>query len=111
DLLGIALAHAQNVLELALLNARYRRIADHATIGDDADPANGKTLTQAVDYRQQGGNVSGVPRPHLRAHGPSILIHDDPEHHLVEMGPLVLALALFTQRVRRRGPRSTGSSY
>ncbi len=99
-LLGIMLAHTQDVFELALLEARDGRIADHAAVGHDADPADGEALTQAVDHRKERGDVGGgVARPHLRAHRPAVLIHDDADHHLVEVRPVVLGMTALAERV------------
>jgi hypothetical protein len=40
-------------------SARTAARPDHATVGDHADPAYCKALTQAVDHRNQGCHVGG----------------------------------------------------
>src|ERR1700736_3345551 len=49
-----ALAHAEDVFELAFLQRGNALGADHAAVGDDADAADAKTSAQPVDDRQQG---------------------------------------------------------
>ena len=55
-------------------------------------------------------HVGGVARPHLRAHRPAVLIHDDADHHLVEVRPVVLGMTALAEcvaaaalEVQRRG--------
>ena len=48
------LAHAEDVLQAARLQRGDRLGADHAAIGDDADPTDPEPLAQAVDHRDQG---------------------------------------------------------
>ena len=58
-----ALAHAEDVFELAFLQGSNGRGADHTAVGDNADAADAKTRAQPVDHRQQGGDISGIARP------------------------------------------------
>ena len=60
-----ALARAKDVFELALFEPGDGFGRDHAAVGDDADPADRKALSQAVDDRQQRRHVGGIARPHL----------------------------------------------
>ena len=60
--------------------------ADHAAVGDDADAADAKTSAQSVDDRQQGGDIGGVAGPQLAAQRPAVLINDQPDDHLMEVG-------------------------
>ena len=109
-LLGGALAHTQDVFEAALLEVGDGLGTDHAAVGHDADPADSKALAQPVDHRNERDHVGGVARPHLRAHRPAVLIHDDADHHLVEVRPVVLGMTALAEcvaaaalEVQRRG--------
>src|SRR5271169_2930067 len=92
-----ALAHAEDVFELAFLQGSNGRGADHTAVGDNADAADAKTRAQPVDHRQQGGHVGGVAGPQLGAQRPAVLIHDQPDDHLIEIGPVVLRVAATTK--------------
>jgi hypothetical protein len=82
-----ALAGAENVFELALLQRRDRRGRDHAAVGNNAYPADVKALAQTVDHRQQHGRVRGVARQHLGADRPALTVDDDGQDHLFEVRP------------------------
>ena len=58
-----AFANAQDVEEPARLQFGDRLSADHAPIGDDANPADGKALAQPIDHRDQAARIGGIPRP------------------------------------------------
>src|SRR5271169_2720931 len=79
----------EDVFELAFLQGRNGRGADHTAVGDNADAADAKTRAQPVDHRQQGGHLGGVAGPQLGAQRPAVLIHDQPDDHLIEIGPVV----------------------
>lgn len=68
-------------------------------VGDDAHPADAKALAQPVDHRQQHGDVGGVPRQHLGAERPAVAVEDDGQHHLLEVRPMVLGMAVGAQRL------------
>ena len=94
-----ALARAEDIFELALLEPGDGGRRDHAAIGHDADPANGKTLAQAVDHRQQRRHVGGIARPHLGADRPAVAVDDEAEDHLLQIGAIVLGIAVLAQRL------------
>src|SRR5215467_6534820 len=71
--------------------------ADHAAVGDDADAADAKTSAQPVDDRQQGGDIGGVAGPQLAAQRPAVLIHDQPDDHLMEIRAVVFRMAATTK--------------
>ena len=85
-----ALARAEDIFELALLEPGDGGRRDHAAIGHDADPADGKALPQAVDHRQERRHVGGIARPHLGADRPAVAVDDEAEDHLLEIGAIVL---------------------
>ena len=62
-----ALAHAEDVFELAVLQGGNGLGADHAAVGNNADAADAKTRAQPVDDRQQRGHVGGIAGPQLGA--------------------------------------------
>jgi len=41
-------------------------------------------------------DISRVARPHLAADGLALIIDDSADHHLGKVGPVVLAIASFT---------------
>src|SRR6202521_6015220 len=92
-----ALAHAEDVFELAFLQRGNALGADHAAVGDDADAADAKTSAQPVDDRQQGGDIGGVAGPQLAAQRPAVLIHDQPDDHLMEIRAVVFRMAATTK--------------
>ena len=94
-----ALARAQDVLQLALLEPGDGCGRDHAAVGDDADPADGKAPLQAIDDRQQRRHVGGIARPHLGADRPAVAVDDEAEDHLLQIGPIVLGIAVLAQRL------------
>jgi hypothetical protein len=61
----VAFARAENVFDPARLQFGERPRADHAAVGDDANPADREARAQAVDHRQQRLDVGGVARPGL----------------------------------------------
>ena len=94
-----ALASAENVFQLALLQRRNCGSRDHAAVGDDADPADVKALAQTVDDRQQNGGIGGVARQHLGADRPAVAVNDDGQDHLLQVGAMVLGVAISSQTV------------
>src|SRR5271165_2837490 len=97
-----ALANAKDVEKPARLQFGDRLGADHAAIGDNANPANGKALAQPVDHRDQTAGIRGVPGPHLGADRPAVAIEQHRQNHLVEIGPMVLGEAATPQRLATR---------
>src|SRR5271157_2899191 len=71
--------------------------ADHAAVGDDADAADAKTRAQPVDDRHKGGHVGGIAGPQLAAQRPAVLIHDQPDDHLMEIRAVVFRVAATTK--------------
>jgi len=77
---------------------RSRR-RDHAAIGDDADAADGEASLQTVDCRQQGCDIGGIAQPHLGADRPSRPIDDQRQDHLLQIGSVILGIAMLAQRL------------
>ncbi len=92
-----ALAHPEDVLELARFQAGDGLGADHPPVGHDADPADGKARAQALDDRHQRRDVRRVARPGLRADRPALAVEHHRDDHLVEVRPVILAVAAPAQ--------------
>ena len=92
-----ALAGAEQIQQLALLERRHRLGADHAAVGDHADPADREAPAQPVDHRDQRGDVGDIARPHLGAHRPRVAIDQDRQDHLGEVRAMVLAVAVAAE--------------
>ena len=86
---------AQDVLPapLVLLQRRDRLLADHAPVGHDADPTDAEATPQAIHDGDQRRHVGGVARPQLAADRPPLAVEHRPDDHLVQVGPMVLAVA------------------
>src|SRR5919202_192290 len=94
-----ALTAAEDVEEIARLQRRDGLAADHAAIGDDAEPRDGKAPAQPVDDRHEAGDVGRVARPHLRADWTAVTIDYHGQDHLAQVGPVVLAVAVLPERL------------
>jgi hypothetical protein len=51
------------------------------------------------DHWQQHADVSRVAGPHLRANGPPRTIDDKAQNHLLQVGPIILLVAMLPQRL------------
>src|ERR1700678_4379836 len=76
-----------------LLQRRQRLLADHATIGHDADPADPEPDAEAIDDGNQRLHIGGIAWPQFAADRPALTIEHRPDDHLVEVGPMILAEA------------------
>ena len=85
-----ALVHPEDIGKPALLEAGNALGRDHAAVGDHAHPPDPEAPAQAIDNPHQHRHIRCVPRPHLRADGPAVLVDHHAEDHLLEIGPMVL---------------------
>ncbi len=87
--------HPQDVQPASvwLLQLLDRLLADHASVGHDADFADTEPLAQAIHHRNQRGHVSGVAGPELTANRPSLTVEHHPDDHLLKVWPMILAMA------------------
>ena len=92
-------AHAQNILDPVGFERGDGLGADHAAIGDDADTIEPETLAQPRDHRDQRGHVSCIARPHLAADGSTVLVDDDAEDHLMQIGASVFGMTIAAERL------------
>jgi len=92
-----ALAGAEQIEELTRFEFGDRPGADHAAVGDHADPADRKTPAQPVDHRDQGADVGDMARPQLRAHGSPVAVDQDRQDHLGKVRAMVLAVAVAAE--------------
>src|SRR6267142_3335150 len=98
--LGLAThPRAQDVRPALLLQVRDRLGADHAPVGDDADAADTEPPPQPVHDRQQGGHVGDVARPQFAADRPAVAVQDGAHDHLLEIGPMILAVPVLPERL------------
>ena len=54
---------------------------------------------QPLGHPVEGGHVGGVARPHLAADRNAVAVDDHPQHHLLAIAAVVLALAVLAQRL------------
>jgi hypothetical protein len=94
DFLGRALAHAEDVVDVAGLEFGKGGGADHAAVGDDADASDQEAGLEPLDHRQQGGNVGGIAGPQLGTNGPPAAVDDDREHDLLQIRAVVLRVSV-----------------
>src|SRR5258706_438342 len=90
----------QRLLDLLDEQALAADLAEHPIlhpVGDAADAADAKTSAQPVDDRQQGSDIAGVAGPQLAAQRPAVLIHDQPDDHLMEIRAVVFRMAATTK--------------
>jgi hypothetical protein len=90
DLLGGAFAHADNLVDVAVLHIGQCGLADPAAIRDNADAGDQESLSEAVDYRQKGSHIGGVARPQLGADRPAVGVDHHCQYHLLEVGSVKL---------------------
>ena len=76
-----------------LLQRLDRLLADHAPVGHDADLADPEPAAEPIDDRDQRRHIGRVARPQLAADRPPLAVEHGPDDHLVEVGPVVLAVA------------------
>ena len=73
-----------------------RFLAHHPTIGHHSDFPQPKAFSHPLDNRHQGGDVGGVAGPHLTANRATFHIDSHPDHHLLEIGSVILIVTAFT---------------
>lgn len=103
--------HAQNVRNgvLRVFEQSQGDLAHHPPVGHHAEPADLKSLPEALNQWDQHLDVSGIARPHLTAKGPAVIIEDHSDHHLVQVGAVVLAEPLLSDRLSSLALESDGS--
>src|SRR5271157_3398489 len=87
DLNAPPFAHARNILDPVGFERGDGLGADHAAIRDDADAMEPETLPQPGNDRYQCRHVGGIARPHLAADRSAVLVNDDADNHLMQVGP------------------------
>src|SRR6056297_2743371 len=93
DLLLLAQPGSEDVLDALVLERCDGLLADHASIGHDADPVDGEATTQAADQRHHRRDIRRVAGPQLAADRAAVLVEDQPDDHLLEIRAMVLAVA------------------
>ena len=92
---------AQDVLpaSLLLLQLLDRLLADHAPIGHDADLGDPEPAAEPIDYRDERRDIGRVARPQLTTDRSPLTVEHGPNDHLLEIRPMVLAVATLTDRL------------
>jgi len=99
DLDAALFAHAENILDPVGFEHGDGLGANHAAIGNNADAIEQETFPQPGDHRYQRRYVGGIARPHLAANRPSVLVDDDADHHLMQIGPGVFGMTVAPERL------------
>src|ERR1700746_2748785 len=81
---------------IALLKGFQRRVTDHSPISHHCDLSQPETLSHPFDYRYESFDIGRVARPHLAANRSALDVQGHADHHLVEIGPVILTVAPFT---------------
>ena len=89
--------HAEDIEQPARLERGQRLGTDQPAVGNHAHAGDGEAPAEPVDDRDEGGNIGGVARPHLRAHRPAIAVDHYRQDHLAKIGPVILAVAVTAQ--------------
>ena len=86
---------AQDVIQLQRVAFQffYGVLADHATVGHDADRIDLESFLQSLHDWNQCGYVRHVAGPHLATDGMAVLVQYRADHHLHQVRPVVLAVA------------------
>src|SRR5271165_1760212 len=92
-----AFAGAQDVFEAKRLQLGDRLGTDHPAVSNHAHAGNAEPLAQTGDHRQQRLHIGGVAGPDLRADRPAFAIEHHPDDHLMQIGTMILRLAVPTQ--------------
>ena len=92
---------AEDVLPASLLLLQFldRLLADHAPIGHDADLGDAEPATEPIHHRDERRDIGRVAGPQLTADGSPLFVEHGPDDHLLEVGPVVLAVATLTDRL------------
>src|SRR5215468_6160117 len=81
---------------IAVLKGFQRRLTDHSPISHHRDLSQPETLSHALDYREERFDIGRVARPHLAADRSTLNVQGHADDHLVEIGPVILIVAAFT---------------
>jgi len=89
----------EDIFEFAFFQGGNGRRTDHTPVGNDTDPTDAKTLTQAIHHRQQNGDIRRIAGHHFGADWPTIAIDHHRQHHLLQFGSVILGMSVRTQRL------------
>ena len=92
---------AQDVLPASLLLLQFldRLLADHAPVGHDADLGDAEPAAEPIHDRDERRDIGRVARPQLTADRSPLTVEHGPDDHLLEVRPVVLAVATLTDRL------------
>ena len=85
-------------------------LADHASIGHDANPIDPEATSEPIHHGDQRLHVGGIAGPQLAANRSALSVQYRPHDHLMEIRPMILGVAelaqtfpAFSLEVDRRG--------
>src|SRR5271154_5376968 len=90
-------ARPQNKRPASAFQFLDRFLTHHAAIRHDTGLANAKAAPQAIDYGNQGGDVGGIAGPEFAADRPAVLVEHGTDHHLMQVGTMILAVTMLAQ--------------
>ena len=70
---------------------------DHPPVGDQADPADAEARPEPPGDRHEGRHVARVAGPELARDRSALLVEDHADDHLLQVGPVVLAVASLAE--------------
>ena len=87
--------HPNNVTDrrVAAFQCLQRFLAHHPTISHHSDFPQAEAFPQAFDNRDQGRDVGRVAGPHLTANRATLHVDGHSDHHLLEIGPVILIVS------------------
>src|ERR1700758_5729081 len=84
---------------IALLKGFQCRLTDHSTISHHRDLPQPEPFSHALDYRYERSDIGCVARPHLATDRSALDVQGHADDHLVKIGPVILIVAPFTDRL------------
>jgi hypothetical protein len=99
DFVDLAHPRTQDEVPASLFTSQifHRLLAGYFQIDHDADPLDAEAPSEQVHDGDESGHLGGVARPEFAADGPSLLVQDRADHHLLAVRPVNLAVASFAQ--------------
>ena len=72
-------------------------IADHASVGHDANALDPEPTLESIHYGDQRLHVGRVAGPQLAANRSALSVQDRPHDHLMKIRPMILGVAVLAQ--------------
>src|SRR5208337_2431359 len=81
---------------MLLFKLFYGGLADHSPVSHDAESACAEAFLKSGDNWDGAGNVRRVARPHLAGKRSAAIIQQGANHHLIQIGAMILGMTQFT---------------